>query len=101
MINSCLIVLGIITSIINSKYLLKIPHLTKIKFMLVMYSVAYAVIGMAYLIPNLFGFFLALVGTLIMGASSTLGEQTNLGMGFFIRLSNQFRILKRFQTRPS
>ena len=71
--------LGIVTSYVNSSYLLKIPHLNKIKAMVTLCALAYILVGLSNLIDSKFGFFLALLGSVIMGISGTLGEQTILG----------------------
>jgi len=71
--------LGICTSFVNSKYLIKIKHLTKIRAMVLLCSLSYLCVGLSYLIKNQFGFSLSLLGAIIMGISGTLGEQTILG----------------------
>lgn len=71
--------LGICTSFVNSKYLLKIKHITKIRLMVTLCSIAYLCVGLSHLIESKFGFFLSLFGSVIMGISGTLGEQTILG----------------------
>jgi len=74
-----LTLLGICTSFVNSKYLLKIKHLNKIRAMVVLCSISYLCVGLSHLIQSKFGFFLSLFGSVIMGISGTLGEQTILG----------------------
>lgn len=75
----CLTLLGIGTGLFNSKFLLKVRHLTKIQITLTCYTLAYLCVGVSNLMENLTGFSLCLFGSIVMGVASTLGEQTNLG----------------------
>jgi len=71
--------LGIVTSFVNSSFLLKIAHMNKIRAMVSLCAFAYLCVGVSNLITSEFGFFLALFGSVVMGISGTLGEQTILG----------------------
>lgn len=75
----CTTALSIVTCFVNSKYLLKVRHFTKIQIMLICYTISYLAVGISNLMTSMAGFFLCLFGCLVMGIATTLGEQTNLG----------------------
>lgn len=63
----------------NSRYLLKIKHSTKIKRALLLSTTAYIIIAISNMMDSVTGFGVALIGSLTMGVAFTVGELTMLG----------------------
>lgn len=67
------------TKFINSKYLLKVRHVGKIRTVVCFQLTAYIVIGLSTRITEKWGFYLAILGSMVMGMASSLGEVTIVG----------------------
>ena len=75
----CLTSLSIVVSFINSKFLLKTRHISKIQGTLLCFTLGYLCVGFSNMIDTFPAFVLCLFGAVILGGAGTLGEQTNLG----------------------
>ena len=75
----CLTSLSIATSFVNSKFLLKTRHISKIQGTLLCFTLGYLCVGFSNMIDTFPAFVLCLFGSVILGSAGTLGEQTNLG----------------------
>jgi len=75
----CLILFGTTIKFLNSRFLLKIKHTKRIFLALSMALSAYIILAISTRSQESWGFYTALLGALLMGGASSLGEITNLG----------------------
>ena len=72
---------AVLTRWINSKYLIKMTHYSRVVIIFVLFVTGFLIMSYTYTIPgkDTYGFFIALFGTLVIGTASTLGESVNIG----------------------
>lgn len=80
LLQSCLIFCSAFTRLFNSKYLINIKHKWRILAMLFLSTSAYVILGICNMTQEKWGFFLSLVGSLMIGICSSLGESVVLGI---------------------
>lgn len=74
-----LILFSSVMIIINSKYLIRIPHIKRILFMCVGSSIGFAIISFSTTINHMWGFYLAIFGSVVCGIMQSLGECVMIG----------------------
>lgn len=66
--------------IFNSKYLINVKHRTRIFAMLLISCCAYVTLGIANMTSEKWGFFVSLIGSVMIGICCSLGESVILGL---------------------
>ena len=76
---SASVIFGFVAQLINSKYMVKVPHMHKILFIGISWLFAYFIYLLAFQVPKDIGFALALLGTSLQGALNTVAINTVIG----------------------
>ena len=74
-------IFAVFTRWINSKYMLKMSHYSRVIIITIMFVLGFLIMSFTYTIPgeDTYGFYIALFGTLVIGTASTLGESVIIG----------------------
>lgn len=80
--NRSLIVFNAFIRIINSKYLIKIPHVKRIAAVFVGALISDVILIVSTSADKIYGFYFSLVGSVLCGMMQAFGESVVLGKSF-------------------
>ena len=85
---------------LNCTYWIKWTHALRFNLTNILFIIGFLLMSYTYIIDgsNVYGFYLALVATLIIGIASSFGESVNLGFILLYYFTYLIRIFKRVST---